>query len=108
MLEREQEDNWFFRLSAFQEPLERLYAEQPGLRDAAHPLQRGARRSSSGGLEDVSLTRAQAAAGACRCRGTQSQVFYVWFDALLNYYTALSYAREGEDLTERFWPAAST
>ena len=35
----------------------------------------------------------------------ESQVFYVWFDALLNYFTALSYAREGEDLTERFWPA---
>ena len=34
-----------------------------------------------------------------------SQVIYVWIDALLNYYTALSYAREGEDLTERFWPA---
>ena len=34
-------------------------------------------------------------------------VFYVWFDALLNYYTALSYApRRGEDLTERFWPAS--
>jgi methionyl-tRNA synthetase len=30
---------------------------------------------------------------------------YVWFDALLNYVTALSYAREGEDLTDRFWPA---
>ncbi len=30
---------------------------------------------------------------------------YVWFDALLNYYTALSYARPGEDLTSRFWPA---
>ena len=34
-----------------------------------------------------------------------SHVFYVWFDALLNYYTALGFAREGEDLTERFWPA---
>jgi methionyl-tRNA synthetase len=32
-------------------------------------------------------------------------VFYVWFDALLNYYTALGYARPGEDLTARFWPA---
>jgi methionyl-tRNA synthetase len=30
---------------------------------------------------------------------------YVWFDALLNYYTALSFARPGEDLTARFWPA---
>ena len=36
----------------------------------------------------------------------EGHVFYVWFDALLNYYTALTYARDGEDLTERFWPAA--
>jgi methionyl-tRNA synthetase len=35
----------------------------------------------------------------------ESQVIYVWIDALLNYYTALSYARPGEDLTEEFWPA---
>ena len=35
----------------------------------------------------------------------ESHVFYVWFEALLNYYTALSYARPGEDQTERFWPA---
>ena len=35
----------------------------------------------------------------------ESQVVYVWIDALLNYYTALSYARPGEDLTEKFWPA---
>jgi methionyl-tRNA synthetase len=35
-----------------------------------------------------------------------SHVFYVWFDALLNYYTALSYARPGEDLTDRYWPAS--
>ncbi|HEV2873793.1 MAG TPA: class I tRNA ligase family protein, partial [Thermoleophilaceae bacterium] len=34
-----------------------------------------------------------------------SQRMYVWFDALLNYYTALGFAREGEDLTDRFWPA---
>src|SRR4029453_10854007 len=34
-----------------------------------------------------------------------SHVFYVWFDALLNYYTALGFARDGEDLTEQFWPA---
>jgi methionyl-tRNA synthetase len=30
----------------------------------------------------------------------------VWFDALLNYYSALSYAREGEDLTSELWPAS--
>ena len=42
VLEIEKEDNWFFRLSAFQEPLEQLYAERPGLRHPAEPLQRGA------------------------------------------------------------------
>ena len=31
---------------------------------------------------------------------------YVWFDALLNYVTALSFSREGEDLTKRYWPAS--
>ena len=41
VLEREHEDNWFFRLSAFQEPLEQLYRRQAGLRDAGGPLQRG-------------------------------------------------------------------
>jgi len=33
-------------------------------------------------------------------------VFYVWFDALLNYYTALTYARPGTDLRGEFWPAS--
>ena len=33
------------------------------------------------------------------------QRMYVWFDALLNYVTALGFARRGEDLTARYWPA---
>ena len=57
-----------------------------------------------GGLNDVSLTRARLTWGV-PVPWEESHVFYVWFDALLNYYTALSYAREGEDLTDRFWPA---
>ena len=41
-LTREQEDNYFFTLSAFQERLERLYAEREDFVAAAHALQRGA------------------------------------------------------------------
>ena len=41
-LEREHEENWFFRLSAFQEPLEQLYAERPDFVVPEGPLQRGA------------------------------------------------------------------
>ena len=103
-LEREKEDNWFFKLSAFQEPLERLYAERP---DFVGPQVRYNEALSfiKGGLNDVSLTRARLTWGV-QVPWDESQVFYVWFDALLNYYTALSYAREGEDITDRFWPAS--
>jgi methionyl-tRNA synthetase len=102
-LEIEQEDNWFFRLSSFQEPLERLYAEQPPF---VTPPNRYNEALSfiRGGLRDISLSRARLKWGV-PVPWDESQVVYVWIDALLNYYTALSYAREGEDLTSRFWPA---
>jgi methionyl-tRNA synthetase len=104
-LDREQEENWFFRLSTFQEPLERLYATQS---DFVLPRQRfnEARAFIEGGLNDVSLSRSKRKlTWGVEVPWDQEHVFYVWFDALLNYYTALSFAREGEDLTERFWPA---
>ncbi|HLL87148.1 MAG TPA: methionine--tRNA ligase [Thermoleophilaceae bacterium] len=102
-LEREREENYFFRLSAFQEPLERLYAERPDFVLPPH------RRNEAlafirQGLRDVSLTRSRLTWGV-PVPWDERHVFYVWFDALLNYYTALTYARPGEDLTERFWPA---
>ena len=101
-LTREREENWFFRLSAFQEPLERLYAERP---EFVRPEGRYNEALSfiKGGLEDVSLSRPKLTWGV-RLPWDPSQVMYVWFDALLNYVTALSYARAGQDLTERFWP----
>ena len=52
----------------------------------------------------MSCTRARLRWGV-QAPWDESQVFYVWFDALLNYYTALTYARPGEDLTTRYWPA---
>ncbi|GAC1321593.1 MAG: methionine--tRNA ligase [Thermoleophilaceae bacterium] len=103
VLEREREDNYFFRLSAFQEPLERLYAERPEF-VAPRIRYNEALSFIKGGLNDVSLTRAKLSWGV-PVPWDSGHVFYVWFDALLNYYTALSYARPGEDLTERFWPA---
>jgi methionyl-tRNA synthetase len=102
-LEIEKEDNWFFRLSTFQEPLERLYAERP---DFVTPQNRYNEALSfiKSGLRDLSLSRARLKWGV-PVPWDESQVIYVWIDALLNYYTALSYARDGEDLTDRFWPA---
>src|SRR5437588_227803 len=65
---------------------------------------REARAFIASGLQDVSLTRARMHWGV-PVPWDSRHVFYVWFDALLNYYTALGYARDGEDLTSRFWPA---
>jgi methionyl-tRNA synthetase len=103
VLERHQEENWFFRLSTFQEPLERLYAEHPDFVMPAHHFNE-ARSFIASGLQDISLSRARLKWGV-EVPWDPGHVFYVWFDALLNYYTALSYARPGEDLTATFWPA---
>jgi methionyl-tRNA synthetase len=102
-LDKEREENWFFRLSAFQERLEDLYEGQP---DFVVPDFRRNEAISfiKQGLEDVSLSRPKLKWGM-RLPWDREQRMYVWFDALLNYVTALTFAREGEDLTERFWPA---
>jgi methionyl-tRNA synthetase len=103
-LDREQEENWFFRLSAFQEPLERLYAERP---DWIAPQARfnEARSFVGQGLRDVSLSRGKLTWGV-PVPWDPNHVFYVWFDALLNYVTALGFGRDGEDVTDTFWPPA--
>ncbi len=102
-LDREQEENWFFQLSAFQDKLEQLFTERP---DFVVPRQRYNEALSfiRGGLQDISLSRSKITWGI-EVPWAPGHVFYVWFDALLNYYTALAFAREGEDLTEKFWPA---
>jgi methionyl-tRNA synthetase len=118
-LTREQEENYFFKLSAFQEPLERLYAERE---DFVAPRTRYNEALSflRSGLRDVPLSRHKLTWGV-PVPWDQEHVFYVWFDALLNYYSALSYApapaanpiadersdsNAGDvDLTSEFWPA---
>ena len=102
-LEKEREENWFFRLSAFDDDLKRLYSER---RDFVVPEHRYNEALSfiERGLEDVSLSRPRLKWGMT-LPWDQSQRMYVWFDALLNYVTALSFARDGEDLTDRYWPA---
>ncbi len=109
-LTREQEDSYFFGLAAFQEPLERLYAERP---EFVAPKTRYNEALSfiKSGLRDVPLTRHKLTWGV-PVPWDEDHVFYVWFDALLNYYSALSYAPApptmslaDSDLTDTFWPA---
>ncbi len=97
-----EEQNWFFRLSAFQDPLLRLYDERP---DFVQPGFRynEARSFIAGGLHDFSLSRAGQPWGV-PIPWDPGQVVYVWVDALINYLSALTYARPGEDLRPTFWP----
>ena len=99
------EDNWFFRLSAFQEPLEQLYAERP---EFVIPRNRYNEALSFIKGAPGHLAQRPRLKWGVPVPWDAAQVIYVWIDALLNYYSALSYAREGEDLTDRFWPATST
>ena len=98
-----EEKNWFFRLSAYQDKLLALYDERP---DFVLPSFRynEARSFIAGGLQDFSISRAGQTWGI-PIPWDPEQVAYVWADALVNYLSALAYARPDEDLRDRYWPA---
>jgi methionyl-tRNA synthetase len=97
-----EEENYFFRLSAFQDRLVTWYEANP---DAVRP--EGKRNEAlafiKGGLHDISITRTSTRWGV-PVPWDGAHVFYVWYDALVNYLTAIDF---GED-DARFgawWPA---
>jgi methionyl-tRNA synthetase len=98
-----EERNWFFRLSSFQEQLLAIYESRP---DFVLPSFRAneARSFIAGGLQDFSISRASQTWGI-PIPWDREQVAYVWADALVNYLSALVYARPGSDLRSAYWPA---
>src|SRR6267143_1656869 len=94
------EPNYFFKLSAFQKPLLDWYAKHPDF------IQPEARRNEvlsfvEGGLRDLSITRTTIRWGI-PVPGEEPHVFYVWFDALTAYLSAVggpNYEKSG------YWPA---
>ena len=100
--EHVEEKNYFFRLSGYRDALLRVYDERP---DVVLPRFRynEARSFIERGLDDISVSRAGQQWGVPVPWDT-SQVVYVWVDALINYWSALAFARSGEDLRERLWP----
>jgi methionyl-tRNA synthetase len=97
-----EEKNYFFKLSAYQDRLLALYDENP---DFVLPKFRAneARSFIEQGLDDISVSRATQRWGVS-VPWDPDQVVYVWVDALINYWSALAFAREGEDLRDRLWP----
>jgi methionyl-tRNA synthetase len=94
------EENYFFKLSAFQQPLLDFYKKNPTF------IQPETRRNEilsfvEGGLRDLSITRTSIRWGI-PVPGEEPHVFYVWFDALTAYLSAVGgpeYERRG------YWPA---
>jgi methionyl-tRNA synthetase len=97
-LVRKSEDNYYFRLSAYQGELERLLAERP---DFVRPEAR--RNEVLGrlreGLNDVPVSRTGTAWGV-QFPGEAAHRVYVWIDALFNYLTVVDTPER-----RRFWPA---
>lgn len=98
-LETITEENYFFKLSAFQKPLLDFYKKNPKF------IQPETRKNEivsfvEGGLKDLSITRTTVRWGI-PVPGEEPHVFYVWFDALTSYLSAVG----GPDYEKRgFWP----
>ena len=97
------EENYFFKLSAFQEKLLQLYAEQP---EWIRPETRRNEVISfvKGGLKDLSISRSTFSWGI-PVPDDPKHVIYVWLDALANYITALGYGAEDHAKYDKYWPA---
>src|SRR5215468_11412 len=98
-----QEENYFFKLSAFQDKLLDLYTKQP---EWIRPETRRNEVISfvKGGLKDLSISRSTFSWGI-PVPGDPKHVIYVWLDALANYITALGYASADAGKYEKYWPA---
>lgn len=101
-LKQVEEENYFFRLSAYQDRLLALYRERPEF------IQPESRRNEitnlvESGLQDVAITRKGFTWGI-KVPFDEEQTIYVWFDALLNYITAIGYGWD-EERFRKYWPA---
>lgn len=95
------EDNWFFRLSRYQDQLLEHIESNPDFIKPASRRNEIVSFIKTKGLEDFSISRESQDWGI-RLPFDDSQVAYVWFDALLNYVTAAGYGTEKFD---KWWPA---
>ena len=101
-----QEENYFFKLSAMEEPLLKLYAENPEF------IRPETRRNEviafvRSGLRDLSVSRTTFKWGI-PVPGDEKHVIYVWLDALANYLTAIGFGSDDpkdQAKLARYWPA---
>jgi methionyl-tRNA synthetase len=95
-----EEENWFFRLSSYRDPLLSHLEEHP---EFVQPTSRRNEilRLLEGGLDDISASRSRLPWGI-PFPGADDHTLYVWIDALTNYLSATGYPDESYT---RWWPA---
>lgn len=98
-----EEENYFFKLSKYEKELLNLF-ENP---DFLIPQSRRSEMINfiKSGLEDVSISRSSVDWGI-PLPIDKSHVFYVWYDALINYLTALNFHDDNSSLMADFWSTA--
>ena len=97
------EENYFFRWSAYQEKLLAFYEKNPDFVVPQHRLNE-IKKFVEGGLNDFSISRLkEKMPWGVPVPGDDAQVMYVWFDALVNYISALGWPSDVQKFTE-FWP----
>jgi len=98
-----EEENYFFRLSKYQQQLEKIIESDQYL-IIPRPRKNEVLSFIRSGLEDFSVSRSKerAKGWGIPVPGDSAQVVYVWFDALANYINALDYADDGE-LFKKYW-----
>ena len=102
-LEAREEENYFFKFSKYGEKLLALYKDHP---DFVLPATRLKEIETfvQGGLADFSISRLKSKMPwGVPVPGDETQVMYVWFDALINYISTLGWPKSGSDF-ETFWP----
>lgn len=102
-LELREEENYFFKFSAFQDKLLQLYEKTPGF---VQPDGKFAEIKSfvEGGLKDFSISRLKSKMPwGIEVPGDDEHVMYVWFDALINYISTLGWPNDEESF-KKYWP----
>ncbi len=97
-----EEENYFFRLSAYQERLEALYRDNPSFCEPEH-FRNEVLAWLREGLRDFSISRAGISWGIPFPDDPDHRI-YVWFDALVNYLTGAGFP-DAPDEFARWWPA---
>lgn len=97
------EENYFFRFSAYQDKLLKFYEEHPDFVVPNHRFNE-IKNFVAAGLQDFSISRLkEKMPWGIAVPGDEAQVIYVWFDALVNYISCLGWPNESDDF-KNFWP----